>query len=216
MKKKWDKYMTRRVAVMTFGILLMGLGVSLFKLSATGNDPSSAFSMAVAAKVGLPFSITLSIVNCIWFVAEITLGRHYIGIGTFVNWFGVGIFADMFLAIANAIHFAPEALPIRVLVMVAGILVLSCSCALYQTANVGVAPYDAMALIMDERLPLPYFWCRIIVDSTVALLAWLLGGIIGLGTLVCALGLGPFITFFTGRVAKPLLKYEEWGGREGA
>ncbi len=213
MKIKWDKYMTRRVLVMTFGILLMGLGVSLFKLSVTGNDPSSAFSMAVAARVGLPFSVTLSIVNCIWFISEITLGRHYIGIGTFVNWFGVGIFADMFLAIAGKLNFAPEPLPLRLLVMVAGILVLSCSCAIYQTADVGVAPYDAMSLIMDERLPLPYFWCRIIIDTAAAILAWLLGGIIGIGTLVCALGLGPFITFFTAFVAKPLLKYDEWAGQ---
>ena len=68
----------------------------------------------------------------------------------------------------------------------------------------GIAPYDALSLIMEERTPLPYFWCRMITDSVCAVIAFLAGGIVGLGTLVCALGLGPFINFFTIKVAKTL------------
>ena len=59
---------------------------------------------------------------------------------------------------------------------------------------------------MSKRLPIPYFWCRIMTDSLCAIIAWLLGGIIGLGTLVCALGLGPFIAFFSKTIAEPLCR----------
>ena len=50
-----------------------------------------------------------------------------------------------------------------------------------------------------------YFWCRIFTDSLCVVIAWALGGLIGLGTLVCALGLGPFISFFTRHAAQRLV-----------
>ena len=68
---------------------------------------------------------------------------------------------------------------------------------MYQTADLGVSPYDSMALILDRRLPrVPYFWCRIFTDGLCALVCYLAGGIVGLGTLVTAFGFGPVIAFF--------------------
>ena len=60
--------------------------------------------------------------------------------------------------------------------MAAGVLVLSLSASLYQTADLGIAPYDALSIIMADRLPLPYFWCRILTDSLCTVAAFLLGG----------------------------------------
>ena len=205
MKIAWDGFKIKRTAWMSIGIVFMGLGICLFKLSLTGNDPSSAFVMALGGKIGLPFSVMLIIVNCLWFVFEILFARKLIGIGTFMNWFGVGIFADLFLAMATTIAFEPTALSARLFTMLVGVLVLSFSCSLYQTADLGIAPYDALSLILTEKTPLPYFWCRIITDSACALLAFVMGGVVGLGTLVCAFGLGPFINFFTEAVAKKVL-----------
>ena len=185
----------------------MGLGVSIFKLSLMGNDPCSAFGMAMGDFVGLPFSVILVIIQMVWFTLEIALGRHMIGIGTFFNWFFVGVFTDFWLWIFNSFITIPEAFFPRLLILIPGILILSLSCALYQTAKVGISPYDAVSLIMAERLPIPYFWCRIMTDSFCAIMTFILGGIVGLGTLLCALGLGPFITFFTEKVAKPLCGY---------
>ena len=93
----------------------------------------------------------------------------------------------------------------KLLVMVAGVLILSFSCALYQTANLGIAPYDALSLVLSHRSKVKYFWCRIFTDSVCVAIAFFLGGLIGLGTLVCALGLGPFITFFTKYAAEKLV-----------
>ena len=194
----------RRLVVMFVGVFFIGLGVTLFRLSLMGNDPSTALAIAFGNKAGLALSIALIIANTAYFLVEILLGRRMIGIGTFVNWFGVGYAADFCAWLIGLFLTMPGNFLIRLAVMAVGVLILSLGGALYQTANVGIAPYDAVSLIMAERLPLPYFWCRIITDSCCAAAAWLLGGIIGLGTLVCALGLGPFITFFTRTVAQPL------------
>lgn len=194
----------RRLVVMSFGIVVMGIGVCLFKLSLMGNDPSSAMVMAIGSHIGQPFSITLIMANSIWFLFEFFLDRKLIGIGTLFNWFGVGIFTDLWTEAITHFFVLPESLMGRLAVMSLGVLILSFSCALYQTANLGIAPYDAISIIMADRLPLPYFWCRIISDSVCAALAFVLGGVVGLGTLFCALCLGPFINFFSHTVAQKL------------
>ena len=194
----------RRFIIMITGIVLMGLGICLFKLSLMGNDPSSAMVMALGNILGIPFSILLIGFNLLWFIVEICMKREIIGPGTFVNWFCVGMFADLWTSVITSQLTIPEHYFARVLVMLVGVIILSLSCALYQTADMGIAPYDALSLIMEERTPLPYFWCRMITDSICAVIAFLAGGIVGLGTLVCALGLGPFINFFTNTVAKKL------------
>ena len=198
------KLPVRRAAVMVLGILIMGLGVALFKLSFMGNDPNSAMVMAAADRLGVDFSVALIVENSLVFIVELLLGRKYIGLGTFVNWFGVGPLTTLYLGLIQSRWQVPQTIPARLLLMTAGVLVLSLSASLYQTANLGIAPYDALSVVMKDRLPLPYFWCRILTDSVCAAAAFLLGGIVGLGTLVCALGLGPFIAFFNRRVSQKL------------
>jgi uncharacterized membrane protein YczE len=199
------KFPTRRFLVMCLGILIMGLGIGLFKLSLMGNDPSSAMVMAIGDRLGVAFSLMLIIMNTLFFVVELLFGRKYIGLGTFVNWFGVGILCDFYTGLITRIWTIPEGFLPRLLIMLVGILVLSLSASLYQTADLGISPYDSLSIILDEKLPIPYFWCRIFTDVVASAICWLLGGIVGLGTLVCALGLGPFIHFFNRHVSEKLV-----------
>lgn len=199
-----QKKMIRRCAVMVGGNLIIGLGVALFKLSAMGNDPFSAMSMAVSAKLGVDFSIAYIGASALCFIVELLFGRGYIGIGTIVNWYGVGFVTTFCLNLITKYWEIPQSLPVHLLIMASGMLVLSLGASMYQTADLGISPYDALALIFEKRTPIPYFWCRICTDSVCAALAFFLGGLVGLGTLVCALGLGPFITFFNRHVSQKL------------
>jgi len=199
-----QKRKIRRIIVMCFGILIMGLGIALFKLSLMGNDPSSAMVMAIGDKIGVPFSTLLIIANTLFFASEFLFGRKLIGIGTFVNWFCVGILTTFYADLISKHFTVPEGFFQRFMMMVLGVLVLSLAASLYQTADLGIAPYDSLSIMMDARLPIPYFWCRIITDSICTVIALAFGGIIGLGTLACALGLGPFITFFNRFVSEKL------------
>ncbi len=208
MKQMLRKMTLRRSAVMLLGIVLLSFGIALFKLSRMGNDPSTAQVIAIADRAGVDFSVMMLAANCVWFLAELIWGRHMIGVGSFVNWAGVGPLASMFVRELEPLLQTeePGTLGVRLALMAAGVLIVSLGASMYQKADVGIAPYDSLALILDERLAkIPYFWCRIFTDGICALVAWALGGIVGLGTLVCALGLGPFIAFFdrtvSGRLA---------------
>ncbi|MBO4913922.1 MAG: hypothetical protein J5449_01835 [Oscillospiraceae bacterium] len=200
-----QKGYARRVAVMLAGIAVMGVGVALFKLSLMGNDPSTAMVIAIGERVGVDFSLILIGMNCLWFLVEWRFAREMTGVGTFVNWFCVGPLASLTEKAVLARGPLPEALLPRLALMLAGVLVLSFACALYQTADVGIAPYDALSLVLSKKSGRKYFWCRMLTDSVCVAVAFLLGGIVGAGTLVCALGLGPFIQFFSRHAAQPLI-----------
>lgn len=201
---------TRRTIGLLVGNMLLGIGVSLFKLSHMGNDPFSAMVMSVSALIGLSYSTFLILINTGVFLAEILFGRKFIGIGTFVNWFLIGYVVEFFNWLANTYLTIPESFLGRLPFTLTGVIVISLGVSLYQTSDGGISPYDSLAMILDERIPsLPYFWCRMICDGTCALICLLTGGLIGLGTFLCAFCLGPIIHFFNIRFSRKILYPKE-------
>lgn len=196
----------RRLFGMLVGVCLCGMGVSTFKLATMGTDAYSALVFALADRLSIGFGTMLPIMHGLFFLVQLIFGRRMIGLGTIVNWLCVGYIAD-FITLLFGMLF-PNALPMaaRVITMLAGVVIICLGGSMYQTANMGIAPYDALSLIMAKRLPIPYFWCRIFTDATCFVLALLLGGMVGVGTLVCAVGLGPVIHFFDVHVSRPLIR----------
>ncbi|MDO4493536.1 MAG: hypothetical protein Q4C53_06595 [Clostridia bacterium] len=199
------KFPTRRFVVMMAGLIIMAFGISLFKFSLTGNDPCNALFLATSSFLGIDYSVCGLAMNVFYFVFEIWLFRKHIGIGTFANWFCVVPVAEFIMRSLTPVLPVADTLALKLMYLVPGVLVLSLSVSMYQSADLGIAPYDALAMILSERTKLPYFGARIITDGVCALVTYLLGGLIGLGTLICAFGLGPFVTFFDRTVSRPLL-----------
>lgn len=195
----------RRIVVMLMGIAIMGFGVSLFKLSFMGNDPHTAMVIAIGDRVGVDFSVILLFINCFWFLLEWKFGKEMIGIGTFVNWFFVGTIASVCEKAILSVWNIPSAIGARLFLMAAGVLTLSLACAMYQSADVGVAPYDALSIMISRRSGRSYFSCRIFTDSLCVAVAFAAGGLLGTGTLICAVGLGPFIAFFEKNVVNRMV-----------
>ena len=190
---------------MTVGIFILSFGLVLFKLSLMGNGPSTSMVIAIADRISMDFGLFMVLSNCLFFAVEIVWSRSLIGVGTFVNWFLVGPLASLYERCIRSVWDVPESFPARIALMAVGILVLSLASSLYQTSDVGIAPYDALSITISRKTGWQYFWCRILTDGTCVLIAWLLGGIVGIGTLVCAFGLGPFVQFFSHHIARPLI-----------
>ena len=151
----------RRVVGMVAGIVIIALGIALFKQSHLGNDSISALNMRLAE----------------------------------------------LLAIHAHFGDAPS-LAVQLAWVIAAVLVTALGASLYQTADLGIAPYDYLSLGLRDYTPCPYFGCRIFTDALSALLCWLLGGLVGLGTLICAFCLGPFIQFFDRTFSQKVLQYK--------
>lgn len=211
MKDYLRKIGMRRMIGMVLGNIILGIGIAIFRTSLLGNDPYSAMLMAGADRLPVAYSTLLLLVNAAVFVVEILWGRHFIGIGTFVNWFLLGYVASFFIEVFAPLQIPERGIAVRLLTVAVGVLVVSLGVSLYQSADLGIAPYDSLSIIISGHCPLPYFWCRLGTDVVCTAVCFALGGIVNVGTAVCAFGLGPFIHFFDKRVSLKALGMEHGG-----
>lgn len=209
MKEYLQKIGWRRLAMTLMGNVFAGLGIAIFKLSELGNDPYSGMTMALSACVGMAYANFQVLFNLALFVIQLIFGRKYIGIGTIINACLLGYIVTFFYNILSCIG-SPQNMVQKLLILCVGVVICSFGLSLYQTANLGVSPYDSLSLITKEKLPkIPYFWHRMADDAASALVCHLSGGIVGIGTLVTAFGLGPFIHFFDRHFSEKLLRKQK-------
>ncbi len=202
----FKKVDAKRMIIMVLGNIFLGMGISIFKLSGMGNDPFSGMVMALAEVSGIVYANFLILLNLVLFIFQFTMGRRLIGAGTIVNAIFLGYIVTFFYNTFIHLFGEPQLFGQRLVVVIIGVVVCSFGVSLYQTSDVGVAPYDSLSLIMVKRMPkISYFWHRMFTDALCALICFLAGGIVGLGTLVCALALGPIIQFFDVNFTRKLL-----------
>lgn len=171
----------RRVAGMLVGIVIISLGVALFKFAHLGNDPFNALNIRSAELAGLTLGVQNLIYNAVFFTMQMIWGRRYVGFGTVANAVCCGFIITFFYDFLTA-HFAQAAtLPAQLAWVAAAVVCTSLGISLHQTSDLGVAPYDYLALGLRDHTPLPYFCCRLFTDTLCALLAFLLGGAAGAG-----------------------------------
>ena len=85
-----------RIGIMIIGNVIIGLGISVFKLSGLGNDPYSGMVMAMGALLNMPYANFQVLLNIALLMIEIFAGRKYIGAGTIVNALFLGYFSTFF------------------------------------------------------------------------------------------------------------------------
>lgn len=195
----------KRFIVMIIGNIFISMGVSLFKFAGLGNDPYSGMVMALSDVAGIPFANFLILSNIVVFTLEIVFGKEFIGAGTIVNALFVGYIITFFYELICRWFPEPDTMMMRVFIVLIGTVVTGLGVSMYQTPNVGASPYDSLSLIMTKKISkVSYFWHRICTDAICVAICFLSGGIVGLGTLVTAFGLGPVIDFFNVHVSRKL------------
>lgn len=207
---------TKRVVMSVLGVVICGLSVGMFKHAAFGVDPFQALMSGLDAVIPIRFGTLYVIVNLLLLGFALAMDRRKIGLATFINLFLLGYVVEFSQAQCRRLLPAPG-IGVRALLLLAGLVILSLSSALYFTADLGVSTYDAVALVWSERQTrIPFQACRIITDSVCvaagAALCLLAGmgarqilGSVGIGTVITAFCMGPLIAFFNRTVARPLL-----------
>ena len=145
--------------------------------------------------------------------------RKQIGIGTIINFGLTGVFADIFMCLFRLIGFTQSSfLIINILFGIFGILFLSFGIALYANANLGVTPYDGLALIITKYIkmfnkPIKYHIARKITDGSCIILGFILGTLIykqkdlfGLNTIISFVLVGYVVSCFSKFINKYIYK----------
>lgn len=192
----------RKLLMTLIGILMLGIGAALLRYANLGSDPFNTMLFAISGYFSISFTATFILISAALLVLLLVVQRSLLGVASLVILFGLGPVVECTLALLSGL---PQTLPFRVVMMVLGLLTIGVGCAFCLQTNMGVAPYDGMAPVLEKRLSLPFFLCRIITDSLCVAIGMLLGGRPGIGTLLVAFCLGPVIDFFLRHLARPLL-----------
>lgn len=191
----------RRIMICFFAVFGMGFFLAFLILCDLGTDPCTFMNRSVAAKIGLSLGNWQLLINLAMFLLVIILNKSLIGIGTIFNMVLVGYYADFFTWLWRK-WLPASAFTEPLSRWVVFILSLACfivSVAVYINAQMGVAPYDALPLIITEMITekfpkIPAFCVRILWDGAAIVVGILAGGVPIIGIVLMSLFLGPVIS----------------------
>jgi uncharacterized membrane protein YczE len=180
------------------GLVLFGVSLALMVRADLGLGPWDVFHQGVADRTGLSIGIVVNLTAVLVLLLWIPL-RQRPGLGTTSNVVLVGFVTDATLALLTT----PGNLALRSAMLVAGILANAVATALYVGAGLGPGPRDGLMTGLAARGH-SIRLVRTSIEIAVLALGWLLGGSVGVGTVLYALAIGPLIGYLMPRLgAKP-------------
>lgn len=188
-----------RLAHMMVGLTGFGLSLAMMLRSGLGGAPWDVLHAALADRLGASVGSLSIAVSFLVLLAFIPLHQQ-VGIGTVANAVWVGVSLDLGMAILPP----PGGMPAAVAMMVAAVVINGVSAAIYIGAQLGSGARDGLMTGLSRVLSRPVGPIRLCLEVTVLATGWLLGGPIGVGTLVYALGLGPVIQLALPQVTIPV------------
>jgi len=207
--------LVRRAVWAVLGIAVLAAGSATLLSASVGVDPFTAANIGGSSRLGIDLGLYQLVVNLLLFVPVLIWGRRYIGLGTVLNMVLTGFFVQWFSALLAPLVPADPTRLTQAGLFVVGIVLFTAGASAYMTAGIGTAPYDAIAPIVVDRSRVRYRVIRVAQDLIFVALAVVLGGPVGIGTVMTAFFAGPLIDFFTRRVNTPLLHRLSGAGTPG-
>ncbi|MBR0464399.1 MAG: hypothetical protein IJJ23_08470 [Clostridia bacterium] len=189
------------------GVVTCALSVGFFKQAAFGTDPFQCLCNGIDLSVPSISFGTLYVIICgVLLCAMLLIDKHYLGVATLINLFLTGYIAQFSQWTIQSI-FGDPTMAMRIVYLVIGVVVMCFASAMYFTADLGVSTYDFIALhIAKVQNKVPFRFVRIGTDLICVLIGLILGYMPGVGTIITAFFMGPLITVFNEKCAKPFLK----------
>jgi uncharacterized membrane protein YczE len=176
-----------RVIQLLGGLLLFGASLALLVRSRLGLDPWDVFHQGLAVQSGIPIGTVTILVGAVVLLLWIPLGQRP-GIGTIANVILVGLSLDATLAVIPA----PADLGVRWAYLVVGIVLNGIATGAYIGAALGPGPRDGLMVGIANRGH-SLRVVRTAIELTVLVIGWLLGGTVGVGTVLFAVTIGPIV-----------------------
>ncbi|MFJ3533377.1 YitT family protein [Streptomyces sp. NPDC090132] len=184
-------HLTRRLIQLYAGLALYGASSALLVVAGLGLEPWGVLHQGLAERTGITIGVVSIIIGAIVLLLWIPL-RQRPGLGTVSNVFAVGIAMDGTLALVPDVH----GLAARAGVMVAGIVLNGVATGLYIAARFGPGPRDGLMTGLHRHTGRSIRLVRTAIEAAVVVTGFLLGGSLGIGTVLYALAIGPLAQFF--------------------
>lgn len=181
----WKIPKVKPIARLLVGLYLVGLGLAMMIHAGLGVPPWDVLSQGLQFQTGWSFGIAATVISAIVLLLWIPI-RQKPGIGTLINAISIGPFADLSKPLMPEI----EGFWANLAFVLVGLAVVAVGSGLYISAGLGGGPRDGLMVGLTRVLGLPFWAVRTSCEALVLISGWLLGGTVGLGTALFAVGIG--------------------------
>lgn len=189
------------VIFLIIGLVLFGLGEALLISAGIGVSPWTVFGQGISNVSNVTIGFATFIISLFVLLCWIPL-KQIPGIGTVLNVIIIASVLDYSLPYLPS----PETYILRLTQVVLGVVITGFGGGVYLIANLGPGPRDGLMTGLQRISDFPIAWVRSGIELTVVLIGWILGGIVGIGTLVFAFGIGPTVAISIYLLAKYINK----------
>ena len=182
------------------GLILFGLGETLLITANAGVSPWTVLAQGISIRTGYSIGLTTFFVSigvlCLWIPL-----RQKPGMGTILNTIIVSVVIDVSLPYLPT----PETILLQTLQIISAVVIVGLGSGFYLIANLGPGSRDGLTAGLQRMMNKPIFLIRAIIEISVVIVGWYLGGVVGIGTIVFALAIGPFVSaglFSVSRIIK--------------
>ena len=171
-----------------FGLMLFGLGEGLLIVSFTGASPWSVLAQGISLNVNLSIGTITLLISISVLILWIPLGQK-LGMATILNALIIALMIDL------CIKFVPTPTNYfnQLILAIVSVITVGIGGSIYLVCNLGAGPRDGLMVGLQIKTNLPIALVRALLEISVVTIGWYLGGIVGIGTLLFAFGIGPCV-----------------------
>ena len=189
---------TKRIIIFLIGMSIIQFGVALFLRMNIGADPFTVFTQGLANTLNnLGVNATTGTANriilIVLFSIILLLNKSHIKIGTMICVVGVGPIIDLGVSMVSILPVESYNYLLKMFLIALGCFIIAIGFSMLSATKVGVAPNDIIPFIIKERTNWEYRWIRIVMDAVLLISGFMLGGTVGVGTIIAMATTGPFI-----------------------
>lgn len=177
----------KRLLRLLLGLFLYALGIALTMKAQIGYAPWEVFHAGIGQTIGMSIG-NVSIVAGLIIGGFAMFFGEKLGLGTILNMILIGVFLDFLLSlnfIPMATHFAAGTL-----MLIIGLFIISLASYFYIGSGFGAGPRDSLMVALNRKTGYPIGYCRAAIELAAVLIGWLLGGMVGAGTVISAVTIG--------------------------
>ena len=186
-----------RFVQLVIGVALYGVALGFMVRAGIGVSPWDVLSLGIAGRIGLGYGTVTVIVSILVLVLWAPL-RQRLGLGTLLNSLMIGPVADLTLLALPA----PYSVWIGAPMFVFGLVLLSFATGLYIAADFGPGPRDGLMTGLIRATGWRVWIVRTLIEGSVLMIGLVLGGPVGVGTVLFAFGVGPLVGVFLPRISR--------------
>lgn len=181
------KAFIRRLLRLILGLFLHALGIAITMKAHIGYTPWTVFHAGISEILGISIGAVTVIFGILIGALAMFMGET-LGLGTVLNMVLIGVFLDVLLNV----QFIPtmDNFYLGIPMLMVGLLVIALASYFYIGSGFGAGPRDSLMVALKRKTGIPIGYCRAAIEVTAVGVGWVLGGMVGVGTLISAVAIG--------------------------